>query len=120
MHLNIGPLEINTRGLPRVFSMRVSPSPAGDRVNVNILLQSEQRAAVAKWAQRLGTQVVDGAPYQSRPGERWTQPFETVREVEGYRVRVWTCIDLDESTRPEDVPAAAPALAAESPPGDGA
>ena len=117
MHLNFGPLQINTKALPRIYLLRVNPSHTDDRVNVNILLGSEQRAAVAKWAARLETQVVDCAPYQASPGERWTHVFEAVRVVEGYCVRVWTCLDLDEPTRAGHDQPAAQELS-ESPPGD--
>ncbi len=118
MHLNFGPLEIDTKRLPRVYLLRVNPSRTDDRVNVNILLESEQRVAVADWAARLGTQVVDCAPYQSRPGDRWTHVFEAVRVVEGYRVRVWTCLDLDEPAWPGQDQPTAEGLAGESPLGN--
>jgi hypothetical protein len=116
MHLTFGPLQIDTKPLPRVYLLRVNPSRTDDRVDVNILLESEQRAAVAKWAARLEAQVVDCAPYQSRPGDRWTHMFEAVRVVEGYRVRVWTCIDLDEPTRPGRHQPTAEGPVGESPP----
>ena len=102
MRLNFGSIEFDAKGLPRIYSLRVSPGLPGEGpLTVSILLESEQRAAVAKWADRLGVQVVvqvvDCKPYQSRPGGPWVQTFEAVREAEGYRVRVWTCHDLDAS-----------------------
>ena len=100
MRLNFGEIEFDTKGLPRIFLLRANPSYTDNRVEVSILLDSCQRAAVAKWAGRLGAQVVDRKPYQSRPGDRWTHTFEAVREVEGYRVRVWTSLDLDAPAEP--------------------
>lgn len=104
MRLNFGEIEFDTKGLPRIFSLRVSPSYSSERtLTVSILLDSCQRAAVAKWAGRLGVDVVDRKPYQSRPDARWTHTFEAVREVEGYRVRVWTSLDLDAPAQPVEV-----------------
>lgn len=97
MRLNFGSIEFDTKGLPRAYSLRVSPSYIdGKPLTVSILLESEQRAAVAKWAARLGAEVVDLDPHQPRPGGPWVQTYEAVREAEGYRVRVWTATDLDE------------------------
>lgn len=101
MRLNFGEIEFDAKGLPRIFSLRVSPSYTGSGpLTVSILLDSCQRAAVAKWADRLGAEVVDLKPYQSRPDARWTHTFEAVREVDGYRVRVWTSLDLDAPAQP--------------------
>jgi hypothetical protein len=97
MRLNFGEIDFDTKGLPRIYSLSVSPAYTDkNSLIVRILLDSCQRAAVAKWADRLGVPVVDRKPYQSRPAARWTHTFEAVREVEGYRVKVWTSIDLDE------------------------
>jgi hypothetical protein len=107
MRLMLDVFELDTKGLPRVFSLRVSPSRTGDGpMTVSILLDSCQRSAVAKWAARLGVEVVDLKPFQSRPGDRWTHTFEAVREVDGYRVRVWTSLDLDAPSEPIEDPAA--------------
>jgi hypothetical protein len=101
MRLMLDLFDLDTKGLPRVFSLRVTPSRTGDRpTTVSILLDSCQRAAVAKWAARLGVEVVDLKPFRSRPDSRWTHTFEAVREVDGFRVRVWTSVDLDAPAEP--------------------
>lgn len=101
MRLNFGSIEFDGKGLPRIFSLRVSPSITGTGpLVVSILLDRCDRAAVEKWAARLGVEVVDRPPFQSRPGARWTCTYEAVREDDGIRVKVWTSIDLDEPTMP--------------------
>ena len=101
MRLNINAFEFDAKGLPRVFSLRVSPSYTGEGpVTVSVLLDSCERSAVAKWAKRMGVEVVDVKPYQSRPGERWTHTYEAVREERDCRLRVWTSKDLDASAGP--------------------
>lgn len=98
MRLNFGSIEFDAKGLPRIYSLRVSPGILGEGpVTVSILLDSNERAAVAKWAKRLGVQVVDCKPYRARPEYPWTQTFEAVHEAEGYRVRVWTSHELDDA-----------------------
>lgn len=98
MRLNFGPIEFDAKGLPRIYSLRVSPGILGEGpLTVSILLESDERAAVAKWAKRLGVQVVDCEPYRARPEYPWTRTFEAVHEAEGYRVRVWTSMELDDS-----------------------
>lgn len=107
MRLNFGSIEFDAKGLPRVFSLRVSPSYTSERkLTVSILLDSCQRSAVEKWAARLGVEVVDRPPYQSQPGARWTQTYEAVYEDADCRVKVWTSIDLDAPAVPVEVPAA--------------
>jgi hypothetical protein len=100
MRLNFDLFEFDTKGLPRIFSLRCSPRRTGNGVQVSILLDSCQRAAVAKWAARLGVEVVDLKPYQSRPGDRWTHTYEAVWQDGDCRVRVWTSIDLDAPAEP--------------------
>jgi hypothetical protein len=101
MRLNFDSFEFDAKGLPRVFSLRVSPSYTGEGpVTVSILLDSCRRAAVAKWAARLGVEVADLTPYQSRPGDRWTHTYEAVLEDKACRVRVWTSLDLDAPAEP--------------------
>lgn len=101
MRLMFGSFEFDAKGLPRVFSLRVSPSYTGaGPVTVSILLDSCRRAAVEKWADRLGVEVVDLKPYQPRPGDGWTHTYEAVREDRDCRVRVWTALDLDEGATP--------------------
>lgn len=94
MRLNFG-IEIDTKGLPEVFSVRAQPSYTADHgVNVSVFLDSVERSAVEAWAKYLGVEVVDREPYQVIPGDRWTHVFEAVREVEGYRIRVWTAASV--------------------------
>lgn len=109
MRLNFGSIEFDAKGLPRIYSLRVSPSftDTGPLV-VSILLERCDRAAVEKWAARLGVEVADRPPFQSRPDARWTHTYEAVREDDGIRVKVWTSIELDEPAVPvaPEVPAA--------------
>lgn len=96
MRLNFNAFEFDAKGLPRVFSLRVSPSCTGEGpVTVSILLDSCERSAVAKWAKRMGVEVADLKPYQSRPGDRWTHTYEAVLADKECRVRVWTSLDQD-------------------------
>jgi hypothetical protein len=60
MHLRFGPIEVNTQGLSRPLVVNVSgPHVEGGRVFVRIALESTKRAAVEKWAARLGVPVVE-------------------------------------------------------------
>ncbi len=101
MRLNFDSFEFDAGGLPRVYSLRVTPSHTSEGpVTVSILLDSCQRSAVAKWADRLGVEVVDVKPYQPEPGEPWVHTFEAVLEAGDCRVRVWTSLAVHEAPEP--------------------
>jgi hypothetical protein len=107
MRLNFGPLEIDTRGLPEVFSIRAHPSyTVPDQVKISLFLNSTERSAVEEWAKYLGVEVVDGKPYRANPDSEWLQVFQATREVEDYRVRVWTMALADAPAEPVEVPVA--------------
>jgi len=96
MRLNFGSVDFDAKGLPRVFSLRVTPSYTGEGpVTVSILLDSCQRSAVAKWAARLGVEVVDCKPHVHSGGDRVTYTYEATLESGGTRVKVWTSLDQD-------------------------
>jgi len=101
MRLNFNAFEFDAKGLPRIFSLRVTPSYTGEGpVTVSILLDSCRRAAVEKWATRLGVEVVDLPPRHNRQIDRWTHTFEAVLEDKECRVKVWTSVDLDAPADP--------------------
>lgn len=90
MHLNFGSINLDTKGLPAVSTFCVFPPFCeGDSVTVHIVLDSRKRAAVEKWAARLGAEVVE----ELRPlyeGDSTPLEFSTEVEADGYRIRVWT------------------------------
>jgi hypothetical protein len=101
MRLYLGSFEFDAKGLPRVYSLRVTPSHTGEGpVTVSILLDSCKREAVAKWAARLGVEVVDRKPRLHRGGDRVTHTYEAVLESEGCRVKVWTSLDQNAPAEP--------------------
>lgn len=101
MRLNLGSFEFDAKGLPRVFSLRVSPSYTGEGpVTVSILLDSCRRSAVEKWAERLGVEVVDCTPILHAGGSRVTHTYQATLESEGCRVKVWTSLDQDAPAEP--------------------
>lgn len=101
MRLNFNSFEFDAKGLPRVFSLRVSPSYTGEGpVTVSILLDSCQRSAVEKWADRLGVEVVDLPPHLHSDGTRVTHTYEAVLDDKECRVKVWTSLDQDAPAEP--------------------
>lgn len=101
MRLTLGSMEFDAKGLPRVFSLRVSPSYTGQGpVTVSVLLDSCRRSAVEKWAERLGVEVVDCKPVLHTGGTRVTHTYEATLESEGCRVKVWTSLDQDAPAEP--------------------
>ena len=93
MHLNFGPIKIDTKGLPRIFQISVDPSYPGERTTrVSILLSGDRRADVQRWAARLGVEVSERETRPLFPGDRWARRAEAVAEVPGFRVTVWTRI----------------------------
>jgi len=91
MLLNFGELQINTKGLPRIFSISLNLSHPGERVTrVSILLSGDCRADVQRWAARLGVEVSEREARALYPGDRWARRAEAVAEVPGFRVTVWT------------------------------
>jgi len=89
MRLCFGSIQIDTKGLPAVSSIYVHPPVSEDRpVLVHISLAGDQRAAVEKWAKRLGAPVVE----ELRPlyeGDRMPLEVSTSVESGGYKVSVW-------------------------------
>ena len=96
MRLNFDSFEFDAAGLPRVYSLRVTPNYTGTGpVIVSILLDSCRRSAVEKWAKRLGVEVVDCKPHLHSGGDRVTYTYEATLQADGCRVRVWTSFDQD-------------------------
>lgn len=89
MLLRFGSVQVDTKRLPAVLGVYVYPPVSeGQPVMVHLTLVSNNRAAVEKWAARLGVQVVEAL----RPlYEGDVSPLEVSAEVEadGYRVRVY-------------------------------
>lgn len=90
MLLKFGSIVIDTKGLPAVDGLYVYP-PVSEKqpVLVHITLVSGKRAAVEKWAARLGAPVVEELHplYEGDP-----RALEVSAEVEtgSHKVTVWT------------------------------
>lgn len=90
MRLSFGPFKIDTKGLPAISSIHVDrPVSDGRPVMVLIALDSGKRAAVEKWAQRLGSQVTEEL-HPLYDGHSAPLDIHTVAESDGYRVEVYT------------------------------
>lgn len=95
--LVFGSVEIDTRGLPRPLVVNVSgPHVEGGRVLVAIALESTKRAAVEKWAARLGVPVVE-AVRPIYPGDPLPLEIAAVVEADGYQVTVYIRVALPTS-----------------------
>lgn len=100
MLLRFGSVQVDTKRLPAVLGVYVYPPVSeGQPVVVHITLVSGKRAAVEKWAARLGVPVVEAL----RPlYEGDVSPLEVSAEVEadGYRVRAYirTAVPVETDT----------------------
>lgn len=91
MLLVFGSIRIETKGLPDAGVHVYRPVSKGGPVRVHIAVTSGSRAAVGKWAKRLGAPVTERLipPYENDP---LPLPLEIAaqREADGYVVRVYT------------------------------
>lgn len=90
MLLHFGSIRIDTKSMPAVSTISVHP-PVGEGrpVLVYLALVSDKRAAVEKWAARLGAPVTE----QLRPlyeGDAKPLDISAVAEADGARVEVYT------------------------------
>lgn len=85
MLLMFGKETVDTKGLPRVAV--VNSHRSGDETVLLILLESRTRAAVEKWAARLGVPVVEGDAYKADERE-----ISAEAKSNGNRLRVYTYI----------------------------
>lgn len=94
MLLNFGPIKIDTKGMPPVFSVNVY-KPLGESrlVAVNLTLNSHTRASVERWAKRLGAQITEEDVEPLTSSDVNTRRIKAVLESGGYRVTVHTTID---------------------------
>lgn len=84
MILMFGKATVDTKGLPRIAVINSSGSSDGTTC-VFVLLESRTRAAVEKWANRLGVPIAEADGYSA--GEREVSA-EAVSD--GNRLRVYT------------------------------
>lgn len=87
MLLMYGKATVDTKGLPRISVMNSHGN--SDGATVYVLLESRTRAAVEKWAARLGTPVTESA--NDRADER---EISTEAESDGYRLHVYTSVSV--------------------------
>lgn len=85
MLIMFGKATVDTKGLPRVAV--VNSHRSGDETVLLILLESRTRAAVEKWAARLGVPVVEGDAYKADERE-----ISAEAKCDGNRLRVYTYI----------------------------
>lgn len=85
MLIMFGKETVDTKGLPRVAV--VNSHRSGDETVLLILLESRTRAAVEKWAARLGVPVVEGDAYKADERE-----ISAEAKSDGNRLRVYTYI----------------------------
>lgn len=83
MLLMYGKKTVDTKGLPRIAVM--NSHGHSDGATAYVLLESRTRAAVEKWAKRLGTPVIEGAGATADERE-----ISTEAESDGYRLHVYT------------------------------
>jgi hypothetical protein len=86
MLLIFGKATVNTKGLPRVAVVNFHGHDGG---TVYVLLESRTRAAVEKWAKRLGVEVTESDGY--RPDER---EVSAETESDGYQLHVYTYVPV--------------------------
>lgn len=84
MLLMFGKSTVDAKGLPRIAVINSHGSSDGTTC-VLVLLESRTRAAVEKWAKRLGVEVAEAAGYSA--GER---EVSAEAESAGNRLRVYT------------------------------
>lgn len=84
MLLSFGEKTVDTTGLPRIAVIS-SYSLSDGTTCVMVLLASRARAAVEKWAKRLGVDVVEDAG-----GCGWDSKVSAEAESDGYRLHVYT------------------------------
>jgi|SRR6185437_1583796 len=91
MQLQFGPIKIDTKGLPAIYWLHVFEQVDQDApLHVDIMLAGNKRAAVEKWAKRLGGQVTERDVPDSTGFDVHTREIEAVVERDGYRIAVWT------------------------------
>jgi hypothetical protein len=83
MLLIFGKATVETKGLPRVAA--INSYSTGDRTVLHVLLEARTRAAVQKWAKRLGAPVVESDGYSADERQ-----VSAEAESDGNRLRVYT------------------------------
>lgn len=85
MLLMFGKETVDTKGLPRIAV--VNSHGYSDGVTVYVLLESRTRAAIEKWAARLGAPVIESAGTSADDRQ-----ISAEAESDGYRLHVYTYV----------------------------
>lgn len=90
MLLKFGPFKLEPKGMPTIFSLHVLPPSGPDRpVIVLVKLTSKQRAAVEKWAKKLGAEVTERT-YPLFEDDPTPLEICAVAEADGVQVEIYT------------------------------
>ena len=91
MRLQIGPIALDTKGLPRISSVGFYP----ELRCVDVYLVGSERRAVQRWARRLGVAVTE----DPAPAGDWRYA-SAVLEMDGFRLEVHAYVLGDQPAPP--------------------